>query len=242
MAWYRTWFGTPYYKLLYGHRDHDDAQAWVRTILGRTGAAPGAAVLDMACGRGRHARWFVDAGCRVTGIDLSEESIAEAKREVPDADFRVHDIRMPFADRQFDLVVCLFTSLGYSADVDDDRRALRAAFAALRPGGWFVLDFMNTARVLKELVEAECVRSGGIRFTITRGLEQGQLVKRIAVKDGEEEHLFEERVAALMPEQVEALVRDAGFVVHERTDGPDPEPFDAARSHRLVVWAQRPLP
>jgi hypothetical protein len=85
------------------------------------------------------------------------------------------------------------------------------------------------------------VRAGGIRFTITRGLEQGQLVKRIAVKDGEEEHLFEERVAALMPEQVEALVREAGFAVRERTDGPEPTPFDPARAQRLVVWAQRPL-
>ncbi len=241
MAWYRTWFGTPYYKLLYGHRDHDDAEAWVRTILDRTGVGPQAAVLDMACGRGRHARWFAEAGCRVTGIDLSAESIAEAAREVPTATFAVHDIRRPFAEGRFDLVVCLFTSLGYSADLNDDRDALKAAFAALRPGGHFVLDFMNTARVLKELVASECVPAGGLRFTIERGVENGQVVKRITVKDGGEEHHFEERVAALMPDQLETLLRDAGFLVHDRTDGPVPDPFDPDRSQRLVLWAQRPL-
>ena len=130
MAWYRTWFGTPYYKLLYGHRDEDDAEVWVSTILRRCEAGPGTTVLDMACGRGRHARWFAEVGCDVTGIDLSAESIAEARHDVPSAHFAVHDIRVPFASAAFDLVVCLFTSLGYFEDEDDDRKALAAAFAA----------------------------------------------------------------------------------------------------------------
>ncbi|MBV6405248.1 MAG: Ubiquinone/menaquinone biosynthesis C-methyltransferase UbiE [Flavobacteriales bacterium] len=242
MAWYRTWFGTPYYKLLYGHRDEDDAEVWVRTILGRTGMGQGAEVLDMACGRGRHARWFAQAGCRVTGIDLSAESIAEAHREVPSARFAVHDMRTPYASACFDLVVCLFTSLGYFEDENDDRKALAAAYTALRPGGHFVLDFMNSDRVLRELVPMECVEAGGVRFTIARTVEGGMVVKRIVAEDPSGRHCFEERVAALAPDRLTALVREAGFHVADRTDGPAPAPFDPARSQRLVIWARRPNP
>ncbi len=240
MAWYRTWFGTPYYKLLYGHRGEDDAEAWVRTILARTGLGGGAEVLDMACGRGRHARWFREAGCRVTGIDLSGESIAEARLEVPGCRFEVHDIRVPYAEGSFDAVVCLFTSLGYSADREDDRRAVRAAYAALRQGGWFVLDFMNSARVVKDLVPAERVERGGVHFAIERTMEDGQVVKRIHVRDGASEHHFEERVAALTPDELADLLTGAGFRVRARTDGPGAEPFDVERSNRVVLWAQRP--
>ncbi|MBK6627874.1 MAG: class I SAM-dependent methyltransferase [Flavobacteriales bacterium] len=241
MAWYRTWFGTPYYKLLYGHRDEDDAEVWVSTILRRCEAGPGTTVLDMACGRGRHARWFAEVGCDVTGIDLSAESIAEARHDVPSAHFAVHDIRVPFASAAFDLVVCLFTSLGYFEDEDDDRKALAAAFAAARPGGRFVLDFMNSVRVLKELVPMECVQAGGVRFTIARSSEDGMVVKRILAEDASGRHHFEERVSALAPERLMQLVREAGFVVLDSTDGPEPEPFDPIRSQRLVIWAQRPL-
>lgn len=242
MAWYRTWFGTPYYKLLYGHRDHDDAEAWVRMILQRTGAGTGTKVLDLACGRGRHARWFAEAGCAVTGIDISAESIAEARRQVPQATFQVHDIREPFAEGRFDLAVCLFTSLGYFEHASDDLRALRAACEALRPGGWFVLDFMNTGRVLRELVPSEEVRVGDVHFAITRHHADGQVVKRITATDASGLHRFEERVAALGPAELEALVHEAGLVVRDRTDGPDPAPFDPDRSGRLVIWAQRPEP
>ncbi|MBK9274039.1 MAG: methyltransferase domain-containing protein [Flavobacteriales bacterium] len=241
MAWYRTWFGTPYYKLLYGHRDEDEAEAWVRAILRRSGVGQGATVLDMACGRGRHARWFAEAGCRVTGIDLSKESVAEARSEVPSARFAVHDIRVPFATAEFDLVVCLFTSLGYFEDEDDDRKALAAAFSATRPGGRFVLDFMNSVRVLKELVPMECVLAGGVRFTIARSTEGGMVVKRIMAEDDSGRHHFEERVSALAPDRLVQLVHEAGFVVLDLTDGPEPAPFDPQRSERLVIWAQRPM-
>ncbi len=240
MAWYRTWFGTDYYKLLYGHRDHDDAEVWVRMILGRLGMGTGTEVLDMACGRGRHARWFKEAGCKVTGIDISPESIVDARKAVPDAAFLVHDIREPFANDRYDLVVCLFTSLGYFEALEDDRRAMQAAAQALKPGGWLVLDFMNSAKVLRELVGEECVQAGEVRFSITRQLEDGQIVKRIAADDKGVLHRFEERVTALMPDQLEALVRQAGLRVMDTTDGPVPEPFDVERSQRLVIWAQRP--
>jgi cyclopropane fatty-acyl-phospholipid synthase-like methyltransferase len=55
----------------------------------------------MACGRGRHVRRFAEAGMRVTGIDLSEESVKEARKDVPDADLRVHDMREPVARERF---------------------------------------------------------------------------------------------------------------------------------------------
>jgi hypothetical protein len=54
-------------------------------------------------------------------------------------------------------------------------------------------------------------------------------------------HRFEERVAALMPDQLEALVRGAGLHIHGLTDGPVPAPFDVEHSDRLVIWAQRPI-
>ncbi|AKJ28386.1 class I SAM-dependent methyltransferase [Caldimonas brevitalea] len=67
--------------------------------------APGATVLDVACGSGRHTRWFASRGCRVTGVDRDAHAVAPL-REL--AEIVVADIEAgpwPLPGRRFDLVV-----------------------------------------------------------------------------------------------------------------------------------------
>lgn len=240
MAWYREWFGTRYYSLLYGHRDEQEARAWVDLLLGHWDLLPGARVLDMACGRGRHVQWFVRRGLRVTGIDLDPASIEEARTLVPEADLRVHDMRQRLESDHYDAACCLFTSLGYSEDRADDQRVFQAAFQALRPGGRFVLDFMNTPRVVEALVPVELIEREGVRFTIQRMLADGAIIKRIEVEDGAYQGRFEERVAAWTPAELDAMALAAGFQIDDRTDGPEAAPFDPVSSSRYVLWMRRP--
>lgn len=240
MGWYRHWFGTPYYKLLYGHRDDADARAWVEAIQGRWQLRPGARLLDLACGRGRHARHFAALGLKVTGADISAESIAEARAQVPEADFLVHDMREPIADARFEAITCLFTSLGYFDSLADDQRVFDAVFAMLVPGGRFVLDFMNTPLVLRDLVAEEELEAGGIGFKVSRHVEDAVIVKRIVVRDGGCVSGFEERVQALLPDQLEAMALRSGLRIEDRTDGPAPTPFDPERSARFVLWTRKP--
>lgn len=240
MAWFKHWFGSPYYALLYGHRDDQEAGLWVAAILAHWSLTPGSALLDLACGRGRHARHFAAAGMQVTGVDISEESIREARERVPGASFRVHDMRDPVAEAAFDAAACLFTSLGYFEDREDDERVFHAVHRALRPGGRFVLDFMNTHAVLRDLVAEESVVRGEVVFHINRALESGVIVKRIRVEHGGMVQEFEERVLALMPNELQEMAMRAGLVVNELTDGPDMVPFEAGKARRCVLWMSKP--
>ena len=240
MAWYTEWFGTRYYKLLYGHRDQAEALHWADAILRNTGLAPGSTLLDIGCGRGRHAAAFAARGLQVTGIDLSPESIAEARSTCPAARFDVHDMREPFARGTFDAVVCLFTSIGYTPDRADDLRTLASAAVALRPGGKLVVDVLNGAIVRRELVEEERQTEGGVRFTLQRRLEGDTIIKDIHVDDQGCSHRFTERVHAWTAAELRALVVEAGLRIDALTGGPGNSPFDEATSERIVVWATKP--
>ena len=99
--------------------------------------APGAAMLDLGCGSGRHARSLAARGFAVTGIDLSAASLALARQQAgPAVRFIEQDMRVPFGRRAFDYVFSLFTSFGYfedrgrSPDGDSQHRQIIEAPAA----------------------------------------------------------------------------------------------------------------
>jgi SAM-dependent methyltransferase len=98
----------------------------------------GAAVLDAACGSGAQARWLLDQGADVTGIDVSLRMVEEAeRRNGGQGRFLVADLAqpLPLEPRSLDGITCSL-ALHY---VRDWSVPLASFAAALRPGGWAVL-------------------------------------------------------------------------------------------------------
>lgn len=236
---FNGWFGTPWYALLYGHRNEDDAREMLEPMMAKAGLLPGNRVLDLACGRGRHAAVLVRKGLEVTGIDISPESIKEAREAAPTAHFDVFDIREPYATAAYDAVICLFTSLGYTDDREDDARAVQAAAQALKHNGLFILDLMNGRHVSANLVREEVKEVEGVRFEINRMMEGTDVLKQIRVTHPGGEDVYEERVHAWDLPEVESMVARAGLRVEEVTDGSCQLPFDPERSERMVTWARK---
>ena len=111
--WYASWFNTPYYHILYRDRDHAEARTFMDKLTHHLGLSRESHILDLACGRGRHSLYLNSIGFEVTGVDLSEESIAYAKQFENDRlHFDIHDMCKPYS-KKFDAVFNLFTSFGY---------------------------------------------------------------------------------------------------------------------------------
>src|SRR6056297_3517415 len=104
-SWYRTWFDSPYYHVLYQNRDKREAANFIDAILRELDPNPNANFLDLACGNGRHSIFVNQKGYKVTGVDLSRNNIQEAKKhENPTLHFDVHDMRQPYSKKSFDFV------------------------------------------------------------------------------------------------------------------------------------------
>src|SRR5690606_24981632 len=109
--WFGEWFNSPYYHILYKHRDMNEARRLIDKLDERFQFRPGQKFLDLACGKGRHAIYMNRKGLDVIGVDLSPQNIAEAKVHENDRlHFFVHDMREIFSHATFDYVVNLFTS------------------------------------------------------------------------------------------------------------------------------------
>ncbi len=101
------------------------------------------AILDVACGYGRHANLLGTHGHTVLGLDQSMDMLKHAaKHSTGHVMFERHDMRDPLPASGFDVVVNLFTSFGYFSD-EDNRKSLANMAAALKRGGVLILDFVN---------------------------------------------------------------------------------------------------
>jgi SAM-dependent methyltransferase len=240
--WFASWFDSPYYHHLYAHRDVAEATRFVDALIARLQPPRGAAVLDLGCGTGRHARRLADAGLDVTGLDLAGESIRTARAHAHDRlRFARHDMRVPFGAGTFDCVLNLFTSFGYFDRAEEHLAVVRNVATALKSGGVFVLDYLNVRRAEAELKPSETIERDGVRFRISRRSDAAHIYKTIAVEraGGRTAAQYEERVAKFSLEDFRLMLALYGLTVTAVYGDYDLGSFDAGSSPRLIVVAKK---
>lgn len=237
--WYASWFNTPYYHILYRNRDHREAAAFMNRLTAHLNLQKNARILDLACGRGRHAKYLYRKGFDVTGIDLSEESIAYAKEfERPSLHFEVHNMLKPYPDT-FDAIFNLFTSFGYFEKEKDNLRTIKAIKESLKPNGYGVIDFMNAELAIENLVPNEVKQIGKITFHIEKYVEDGFIFKDIRFEDKGKDYHFTERVMSLTLENFKSYFDAAEIQLKEVFGDYQLNTFDAKTSNRLIVLFSR---
>jgi SAM-dependent methyltransferase len=236
--WFETWFDSEYYHLLYSHRNYQEAERFIRNILDELSVQQGSTMLDAACGKGRHSILMNSLGCTVCGIDLSQNSIMEAKRhESESLKFEVADLRNFKLDRKFDYVFNLFTSFGYFSNQAENLNVLKQFREHLQPNGMLLIDYMNAIKVESNLIKEEVIIKQDIRFLIKREVRDGCIVKEIYV-DAEGGLYFEEIVSAFRLEDFQKMFSSVGFRLIDTFGNYDFEAFDPNESPRLILLAQ----
>jgi SAM-dependent methyltransferase len=239
--WFEEWFNSPYYHLLYANRDMAEADAFILNVHKLLQLAPGSKVLDLACGKGRHSKALSSQGYNVTGVDLSENSIAEAKKmESQNLRFMVHDMRRPVAVNYFDAVLNLFTSFGYFVSERDNARTINAVASALKPNGIFLIDFLNAVKVAKAIRakpegSAEC---GNVRFHWKKSVEGRSVTKQITVTDGPDKYEFCEHVQLFTLADFAEMLNEKFEIVSVFGDY-NLATFDESNSDRLILSCRK---
>jgi ubiquinone/menaquinone biosynthesis C-methylase UbiE len=221
-----------------------NSEAEARAAMELAGCNPGADVLDCPCGQGRHSIPLAEMGYRVTASDRSPRALAEVRQRANgrgwprcvNADYR----RLPFASGSFDVVINLFTGIGYYGDADD-RAVFAEASRVLRPTGAFVLEAMHRDRLMSNYREEVWCELPGGSFLLDRGhfdhvagtVERAQTL----IRAGGERVTASFRVRIYTATELDAMLHEAGFAEVEFFGGLiEREPLSVRR--KLVAVAR----
>lgn len=139
-----------------------NTRAEVEFLIDLFGLPPDGTILDIGCGTGRHAIALAKKGYKVTGVDLSEGMLAQARAASEGEGVSVEwvhaDATSWDADILYDAVICLCEGgLGLSELTEDpiahDIAILRTIYNALRPNGMFVTTTMNGYAIIRQMTD-----------------------------------------------------------------------------------------
>jgi len=125
----------------------EDAITEIDNIIALINISPGIAVLDLACGPGRHCIELARRGFKVTGVDRTASYLVQARKRAEDENLNIEwiqeDMRTFCRLNTFDLAINLFTAFGYFTDPKDDRIVAENLYKSLKSGGILVMDTMG---------------------------------------------------------------------------------------------------
>jgi SAM-dependent methyltransferase len=237
--WFENWFDTLYYHLLYHKRDEGEAAKFIDALVNYLKPNKEAHFLDLACGKGRHSIYLNKKGFQVTGLDLSHNSIKEAKKNQSDTlKFMEHDMRHPLGHLKFDFILNLFTSFGYFETLEDDVKVIKNVKKSLFPDGIFVLDYFNIKK--NELViEGNYTKIvDDIKFDIDKKIVDDKIIKKINVSHQGQIHSFVEQVRIYNLPQFKQILSNEGLTLMHAFGNYKLEPFNETNSERLILIAK----
>lgn len=239
--WFGEWFDSPYYHILYKHRDHEEAAQFIDGLIQYFKFTPDHHILDLACGKGRHSIHLNSKGYQVTGADLSEANIQHAQTFSNDRlSFVQHDMRNVLQADTFDFVLNMFTSFGYFENEAENLMAIKAAAANLKVGGRLMIDFLNPYTVINNLVKTELKEVDGITFKINRSFtDDAFIVKEIAFETEGKAYRYQEKVKAIRRLEFLDYFRQAGLRLVDIFGDYQLNPYLAEESDRMIFICEK---
>lgn len=138
-----------YYDLIYSFKDYQKEAVRIKALISKYKKSEGKDLLDVACGTGRHLEYLKDEfSCM--GVDVSNEMLEVAMKNADGVVFEQADMTKLNLGKQFDVITCLFSSIGYVKSYSNLRETIQSFARHLKTGGMVLIEPWLTKSVFKE--------------------------------------------------------------------------------------------
>jgi len=214
-----------YYDTIYSFKDYEAETQRLMIIIRENLRSDGNRLLDVACGTGRHIE-HLRGPFDTEGLDISPEMLAIARERNPGVPFHQGDMTDFDLGCEFDVVTCLFSSIGYVRTLDNLHRAMAAMARHLVPGGllviepWFTPDAWKPRSVHALLIDQPELKIARVNTSFAEGrLSYFDLHYLIATPEGTEHFVERHELGLFETEEMRAALATASLEVTYNADG-----------------------
>jgi SAM-dependent methyltransferase len=242
--WWEGFFEGLFQDVQLGVGTEDDNRTAVDKMLRVLGLQGRARILDAPCGGGRISLELAARGHDVTGVDITERFVAEARRRAGERGLAIRwergDIRDLWFESEFEAVLNFGGSFGYFGE-EDNARVVGGMYRALAPGGRLLIDAPTPETVFPRFREQLWSTTGDLialtrnRYDHETGRVEGDWT--VVAPDGRRETL-RSSIRLYTYRELAGMVRAAGFTRAQGFDAEDLEPF-ALGASRLWLVAEK---
>jgi SAM-dependent methyltransferase len=201
------------------------------------------AILDLACGHGRHANRLAEIGYNITGVDITKGFLdiarKEARRKKLNIKYLHQDMRYIKFKEKFDRVLLLFTAFGYFDD-KTNIKVLQNIAHALKPKGLLCLDTFNRDAFLKSYLPYIVSEKGKDLMIDIHSYDENTkrlYNKRIVIRDGKrkDKPFF---VRLYNPSEIKILLKRVGLKLYGIYSDWEGRRFNT-NSRRMIIVAEK---
>lgn len=209
-------------------------------------------ILELTCGTGRVALHLASAGFRVTGIDISDSMLGEARRKASEAGVTVEWVRADIRDfdlgRHFPLIIFPFNTIAILWELEDLEACLTCVKKHLAPGGRFIVDVFNPDfrfflrdpnQRYPHVEYPDPDGRGNIVVTESNVYDAAHQINRLRLfykfPEQAEEAVEELNIRIYFPQELDALLKYNGLAIASKFGNYDEAPFESASAKQLIV-------
>ena len=128
-----------YYDIIYANKPYQQEADTIHQLIQKHKQSPGSEMLDIACGTANHIQYLTQY-YTITGIDKSPQMLTIAKNKFPQLIFHQADMISFDLNKQFDVITCLFSSIGYVKTYANLNKTIASCTKHLKPGGVLIIE------------------------------------------------------------------------------------------------------
>jgi ubiquinone/menaquinone biosynthesis C-methylase UbiE len=214
-----------YYDKIYAFKDYRAEVLRLEAVIREHLRSEGNRLLDVACGTGHHLAYLKEQ-FDVEGLDISQELLAVARRRNPGVLFHQADMTDFDSGYEFDVVTCLFSSIGYVKTLDNLTRAVTCMARHLTSGGilviepWFSPDTWRPGTVHASFIDEPELKIARINTSFVDGrLSFFDLHYLIGTPEGTEHFVERHELGLFEMDEVRAVLAEIGLEISYDAEG-----------------------
>ena len=215
-----------YYDLIYSWKDYKKETEKLNQLIKKYKNSDGNKLLDVACGTGNHLEYFKE-NFSCTGIDLNEEMIDIAKSNISDVTFNQADMIDFNLDDTFDVILCLFSSIGYVKTYENLEKTIGNFFNHLKSGGiliiepWFTKSAYTVGLPSMTTYDGDDIKIARLNTTkVKNNLSVMEMHYLIVKKDKDVKHFVDRHELGFFEiDKFLEIMKNAGFKAEFLEDG-----------------------